>query len=363
MTDDNQRKLQQAYDLIRQERFEEAQLLLQPIIFDAPSADAWWLWANAVTEPEDARHALSRVLELDPTHLQARQLLTRLEHIYPTEPEAEPLGFAQSTDDVFESLADELVDYAPIEADIPDILPPDVPVPDIDSSPDEDFEPAIRQLERTADDLEPGTALDFSDWLEDLAESEQADSSEIAVAADAELDAPAVASGKGRSNWRGLLLILLVLVIGLGLAVILWQMNDGVRPAVTERHEWVPLSEPSERLQTVLQAAQQGLNADEMGGAPEVRLVEYEDGAALLIEVCRGAGADLPAALQAGMEQVARYGISAQDELSHVGVSLINCERQDVLAETVASIDDAVSFASGMLDAAAYQAVWQHSPQ
>lgn len=362
MTDDNQRKLQQAYDLIRQERFEEAQLVLQPIIFDAPNADAWWLWANAVTEPEDARFALSRVLEFEPEHPQARQLLSRLEHVYPAVPEARPYSPAASTDDDFYDAAEEVSKPAAIEADIPEILPPDVaPADDIDSAP-EDYEPTIRQLEHVSEDTEPGTALDFSDWLEDLAEAEQTETPELAAAADAGFDRPVEAPRTGRSALRGLLLVLLIVVIGLGLAVVLLQLNDGTQPAANDQRAWVPVNEPSEQLQTVVQATQQGLDDTELGGSPEVRLVEYEDGKALLITVCRGAGADIPAALQAGMQQAARYGISAQDELSHVGVSLKNCEREDVLAEAVASIDDAAAFASGRLNMEGYQAVWQLNP-
>ncbi len=362
MTDDNQRKLQQAYDLIRQERFEEAQLVLQPIIFDAPSADAWWLWANAVTEPEDARYALARVLEFDPGHSQAQQLISRLEHVYPAVPEAQPYSPAAGADDNFDDIAGEVVEPASIEADIPDILPPDTATTEDLEAISEDYEPTIRQLEHMPDDTEPGTALDFSDWLEDLAEAEQTGAPEIATAADAGFDEPVVAPQKGRSALRGLLVVLLIVVIGLGLAVVLWQLNDGSQPLASDQREWVSVSEPSEQLQAVMQAAQQGLSPDELGGPPEVRLVEYEDGTALLITVCRGAGADIPAALQAGMQQAARYGISAQDELSHIGVSLANCERADVLAEAVASIDDAAAFASGRLNMQGYQAAWQLNP-
>lgn len=363
MTDDNQDQLQQAYELIRQERFEEAQLLLQPIIFDEPSADAWWLWANAVTDPEDARHALSRVLEFEPAHPQARQLLTRLDEIYPAVSEPDTVFPAFDSADDEEYPADRIT-QPPIEADIPDLLPPDtVSQADAAADYDED-EPAIRQLERPSEDTETSAALDFSDWLDDLAESEEAGSPEQAVAADMQPQIDAVPPAERRSAFRSLLLVLLVLVIGIGLAVVLFnQLNDGSRTAGTDQREWTAITDPSEQLETVLQAAEQGLSTTEMGGTPVVRLVEYEDGTALLIEVCRGAGADLPEVLRAGMEQAARYGISAQDELSHVGVSLVNCERQDVLAEALASIDVAASFASGALNAAEYQASWEVTQQ
>ncbi len=72
--------LQQAYRLIRDGSREEAARLLVPIVRTDPSnADAWWLLANALDNPEQQRRALKRTLSLRPNDERARQMLNRLQ--------------------------------------------------------------------------------------------------------------------------------------------------------------------------------------------------------------------------------------------------------------------------------------------
>ena len=79
MADTPRTQLERAYRLIQQERLDEASALLQPLVKQEPNnADAWWLLANAVTEPDDARNALENVLRLTPNHPEARDLLDQL---------------------------------------------------------------------------------------------------------------------------------------------------------------------------------------------------------------------------------------------------------------------------------------------
>lgn len=72
-------QLQEAYRLIREGNKPEAMRLLLPIVkADANNADAWWLLANAVPDPVQARRALEQVLRLRPTDDKARKMLDKL---------------------------------------------------------------------------------------------------------------------------------------------------------------------------------------------------------------------------------------------------------------------------------------------
>ncbi len=84
MTNATRDQLRQAYTLIQQEELDKAISLLEPILAENPdNPDAWWLMANAVSEPDDAFEALSNVLRLDPNHAQARDLLETLKEQFP----------------------------------------------------------------------------------------------------------------------------------------------------------------------------------------------------------------------------------------------------------------------------------------
>jgi hypothetical protein len=79
MADTPRTQLERAFRLIQQERLDEASALLQPLVKKEPdNADAWWLLANAVTEPDDARNALENVMRLTPNNIEARDLLDQL---------------------------------------------------------------------------------------------------------------------------------------------------------------------------------------------------------------------------------------------------------------------------------------------
>src|SRR5947207_1025537 len=84
-------QLEQAYDLIQQDKLDQAIALLKPITKKEPdNADAWWLMANAVSEPTDAHNALQNVLRLNPSNDQARELLQQLEQEFPQLPRSTP---------------------------------------------------------------------------------------------------------------------------------------------------------------------------------------------------------------------------------------------------------------------------------
>lgn len=84
MADGTRNQLKQAYALIQQERLDEALGILRRILGNDPdNADAWWLMANAVSDPADAADALGNVLRLQPAHAEAREAYDQLIEEYP----------------------------------------------------------------------------------------------------------------------------------------------------------------------------------------------------------------------------------------------------------------------------------------
>lgn len=84
MASETRNQLKQAYTYIEQERLDEAISILQRILRNDPdNADAWWLMANAVSEPAEAAEALSNVLRLRPDHAEAREAYDQLIAEYP----------------------------------------------------------------------------------------------------------------------------------------------------------------------------------------------------------------------------------------------------------------------------------------
>ncbi|MGQ9889551.1 MAG: pre-peptidase C-terminal domain-containing protein [Aggregatilineales bacterium] len=97
MTNINQ-QLQQAYEAIKAGRKQEGVNILLPILkADSDNANAWWLMAHALREPDDIRKALENVLRLRPDHDKAQQMLDKLNARYPREPQ--PPADEQAFDD------------------------------------------------------------------------------------------------------------------------------------------------------------------------------------------------------------------------------------------------------------------------
>jgi hypothetical protein len=72
-------QLQQAFQLIKAGNKTEAARILVPIVRSEPNnADAWWLLSNAVTNVEQQRRALEKVLSLRPDDDRARRKLAQV---------------------------------------------------------------------------------------------------------------------------------------------------------------------------------------------------------------------------------------------------------------------------------------------
>jgi hypothetical protein len=89
MSDIRSLALSRAYELVEAGKSDEARTVLEPILQNAPdNVDAWWIYAHAVTDPDDARRALENVVRIDPHYAGATDLLQTLNDEYPLREEA-----------------------------------------------------------------------------------------------------------------------------------------------------------------------------------------------------------------------------------------------------------------------------------
>ncbi|MCL4876268.1 MAG: matrixin family metalloprotease [Anaerolineae bacterium] len=76
---DSKENIRKAYDLIKAGNKPSAVEILRPICKSEPAnADAWWLLANALSEPRQIQMALQQLLQINPFHEQAQRKLERL---------------------------------------------------------------------------------------------------------------------------------------------------------------------------------------------------------------------------------------------------------------------------------------------
>jgi hypothetical protein len=150
MSDANQ--LQKAYELIEVDKLDEARAILEPIVAAANNnADAWWLYAHSVYDPEVARGALQNVLRIDPDYPEASSLLIMLDQQVALQPTQPGITLTQPPLKTLKSLGtSESPIVKPASSDTED-------VPDFSSDDDEiDFDDALRDDE---EESKPGFRL------------------------------------------------------------------------------------------------------------------------------------------------------------------------------------------------------------
>ena len=71
-SDETQAALSRAHELVESGQLDEARAIVEPILAaDQNNADAWWIYAHAVTDSDQGRNALENVLRIDPNFVPA----------------------------------------------------------------------------------------------------------------------------------------------------------------------------------------------------------------------------------------------------------------------------------------------------
>jgi hypothetical protein len=128
-------QLQQAYQLIRSGNRQEAvQILMSVLRADQSNADAWWLLANAVTDPSQQRRALEEVLKRRPGDERAQRMLNSLtppapleEDLFDDMPEPAPAPRAAQPSPISDPFAGSDDPFAPARKPKEDVTPGYIP--------------------------------------------------------------------------------------------------------------------------------------------------------------------------------------------------------------------------------------------
>lgn len=86
-SDETQSALSRAYQLVEAGNYDEARAILDPILAaNKNNADAWWIYAHAITEPDGGRDALEQVVRINPQYPGAAELLAQARTRFPAKP-------------------------------------------------------------------------------------------------------------------------------------------------------------------------------------------------------------------------------------------------------------------------------------
>ncbi len=391
--DDTREQLRRAYRYIRHDRTQEAQQILRPLLErEQDNVHAWWLLAHAVTDPEEIRHALTRVLTLDPNYPnadKARELLVALDERMAVTTELE--AFALAEDSVFAGQA-EVEDWAELEGTF---TPPearsasfsDYETPESPQFAPEPLEALILDEAEMPAQIEAGEDDPFARLEEDLLseqfQQEDFDTADLIKAIDAEqvdLDAllkleeqeaeqEHAPAASRRARRPGFLFWLLAVIIALaGLVVLVFRVMEQEEPASQDPGPLAPLAIEDVTLAGVLKDLNDQLSIQGLGQEYRAVVAPSPLGKTLYVEFCLSSLSELPQAVFRGMELAAQHGGAASGQVQAVGVSVNRCqsEQHDTLYRAQVLLEAAQRYLNGDLGTgeralASFQALWSVS--
>ncbi|MBN1566079.1 MAG: hypothetical protein JXA10_19725 [Anaerolineae bacterium] len=380
--------LQQAYQLIREDRSEEAEALLIPLLMTEPdNVDAWWLMAYAVEDPNEVREALNKVLELDPNYSQAskaREMLAQINAQHPPSSAAEE-SFFDDDDDLFggDSTIDESFFDSGFEAGYEatpfghesDELTADDLI--FDDGLDNEFAASLAPPEgmMTAAEL-------FGEEEEDIFGNADTSTAQPASAPRPatftldDIDEPlddedraALEEQSGRREGRRrrwtimALFVLIVFVVPIVLILVLLTSGGG---GVSDPG---PLESIVVESQAVNDARQDAGNQlrPVLGMDSQIVIAKSSFGDTFFAKICAQPGPDLSAKVWQAMDTVTRQAPRLEGELAAIGVSLENCSgaEHDTYYRAAVAMADAIRYANGDFNdetgSANFQALWKKS--
>jgi tetratricopeptide (TPR) repeat protein len=301
MSDATDQVLTQAYELIESGNLEEAEALLKPVLAsDQDNVDAWWLYAHAVSDPEEARNALNQVLKLDSSYEEARGLLDQLNETHPA-PQA--------------------------QVPPPPTLPQEIVDEPILDQPDDE----AKVFDLKSDDLV------FGDRPEET-----------------RADQPAQNRG-----WLWVAaLFLLVLVAVVAVVAIANPFATQATPTTAPAAQLQPttLAEMDAVSDDVQQAVDNALGDLE---AIAIGSTETAIGNTLIGSFCKPEDQPLPVALDRVMQAMANTATDA-GSFDALGVAMVDCAMENTVLRVIGiPVSDATAFVNGQLDAAAFRSRWQ----
>jgi hypothetical protein len=320
MSDVTEQALMRAYELIEEERLTEAEALLKPILDQEPdNADAWWLYAHAVSDPDTARIALNQVLKLDSNYDGAQELLVQLNDNYTGLPATE----TQRT---------------------PAVVPPTT----LPSLPDDDD-------------------IDSPDFLADMEEAKEA-----VARFDDDFSLDDIEEAGPDSSTPARRFPLVPLVIGLiliVLVVVLLLANPfGTPSSTTATQQAAVPSETPVAVTPTPQSEAATSSTDELPVAQALSAFEIVDGSVTIVTTSLGntqlagicaSSATMRDVLSEAMNSLAGISDAVGADVEAIGVTLVDCDNGNSTLRVIAvPVADALAYSAGDLSAEDFQARW-----
>lgn len=390
--DETHALLQRAYRYIRHDRTQEAQQILRPLLErEYDNVHAWWLLAHAVTDPQEIRHALTRVLTLDPDYPnadKARQLLSALDERMAVPAELETFELAEED---FLTRLEEAEQWAELEGTFAPPEPRGEALPDYETaerprSAPEPLEALILDEEETEIPAEMGSGEDdpFAHLEEDLLaepfqqedldtadlikaiEADQVDLEALLKLEEEEAAQESAVSTMRRTRRPGLLFWLLAVSIALiGLAVLILRLATQEEAVAQDPGPLAPVAIEDVTLASILKDLNDQLSIQALGQEYRAVVAPSSLGKTLYVEFCLPSPIGLDQAVFRGMELAAQYSGAAVGQVEAVGVSVNNCpgERHDTLYRAQVPLEAAQRYLNGDLGTgetglASFQALW-----
>jgi hypothetical protein len=366
--------LKRAYRLIKRDQPEEAQAIIRPILdADPANVHAWWLLAYAVDDPNEVRHALNQVLELDPNYSnapKAREMLAALDAQFPSTEdsfgdvfgtEADTSGgqdffsevpFGESpAGETFDSYQDsfgDAFDDAALGLSGEDFFTSGDLFADLEGEPGGEIAPAEQPI--SVDDLrailEPSTPA----GAETRAEQEEK---------------KARRQGRGGRLLRTFLVILSIPVL---LIVVLFIVFSGGSDEKKDPGALKTVEVQSDEIKNILVSTGSELRLANLSSDSQVIVAESAAGSTMFVQLCGHADPNLPQLAMQGMDIAAQQAPALEGQLAAVGVSINLCgsAKQDTLYRAYVPVADAIRYDNGDLGEgpsgqAAFQALWKTS--
>lgn len=340
---DRDADLQRAYELIEADSLSDARTILEKIVAaDRNNADAWWLLAHAVDNPDEARNALNNVLRIDTAYPGAQTLVNTLQSATPGKTvapapsasisrlPAAPAPVSTSDDDFDFDFDDE------DDLGVMDLSDED----DFDFELDDEEDVVVKKAASVEDDFDLDD--DFGDEFDDGEEDDE------------------------RSPGRRIILAAIALLALLAVIVVVFVVNP-FKPASTTPPPTIPTQQvggvatntpdiaPTTDAGTttsidpaVLQNFYNALSTTQI--VPDSGSVETTSaGNTLAFTICVESLRTLPSIIPDAIRAIARQSADVADQVDAVGARFVNCANNTPLRYVVVSMIDALEFANGTL--------------
>jgi hypothetical protein len=365
--------LKRAYRLIKRDQPEEAQAIIRPILdADPANVHAWWLLAYAVDDPNEVRHALNQVLELDPEYSnapKAREMLAALDAQFPPTEESNfedvfgtetsggedffaetPFGesSAGETFDSYEESFGDTFDEAAFGSAEEDFFSSGDLFADLEDEPSGEIVPAEQPIsvEELRSIIEPESPVD--------PETRAAQEEKVARR-----------QGRGRRLLRAFLVLLSIPIL---IIVVLFIVFSRANNEKKDLGALKTVEVQSDDVKNILVSTGSELRLANLGSDSQVIVAESAAGNTLYVQLCGQADPSLPQLIMQGMDIAAQQAPDLQGQLSAVGISINLCgsAEQDTLYRAYVSVDNAIRYETGDLGEgpsgqAAFQALWKAS--